>query len=235
MKFLFPIFLLYICKIGAISANETLFYNFDSADSSLPASLAIPGPHLFIADKDKSSASLSVIESNLLKEGDLLLRKGYGWVSDRIADFLDEELRITHCGLILTEGYSEPHVLHSLSNDKVNGVFVETLKSYLKESQNGSLVGVRIKCNEQKRAEMVKESKRLLAKKVPFDLSFNDADTSSMYCAEFFCYVFKNVWYRDLLPEKFNLFGMKAIRMRNFLNPKDFDILFNQFLIAVEP
>jgi hypothetical protein len=183
----------------------------------------------FSADKSIPQATLSESELNLLNEGDFLLRKGYGWISDRIADLLNEEVRITHCGLILTKGYAEPHVLHSISNDKINGVFVEPLRSFLKESQQGSLIAVRIKESGNKTEEMVFESKRILAKKIPFDLAFNDADTSSFYCAELFGYVFKNIWQRDLLPEKFNLFGMKAIRMRNFLNPSEFEVLFNQF------
>jgi hypothetical protein len=169
------------------------------------------------------------MEMAKLVEGDFILRKGYGWISDRIADLLNEDVRITHCGLILTKGYNEPHVLHAMSNEKVNGVFVEPLKSFLRESQQGSLIAVRIKKPADKIESMILESKRMLAKKVPFDLAFNDADSSSFYCAELFGHVFKNIWKRDLLPEKFNLFGMNAIRMRNFLNPNEFEILFNQF------
>jgi hypothetical protein len=183
----------------------------------------------FSANKSIPQATLSEMEMAKLVEGDFILRKGYGWISDRIADLLNEDLRITHCGLILTKGYREPHVLHAMSNEKVNGVFVEPLKSFLKESQQGSLIAVRIKKPADKIESMILESKRMLAKKVPFDLAFNDADSSSFYCAELFAHVFKNTWKRDLLPEKFNLFGMNAIRMRNFLNPNEFEILFNQF------
>lgn len=183
---------------------------------------------LFSSNKNAAAAKLDSFELNKLKEGDFLLRKGYGWISDRIADMLNEELRITHCGLLLKTGFDEPHVLHCMSNDKINGIFVESLSSYLKESQHGSLIAVRIKDTEKCEA-VVLESKRLLAKKMPFDLAFNDADTSSFYCAELFAYVFKNIWGKDLFPEKINIFGMRAIRMRNFLNEAVFDIIFNQF------
>ena len=183
---------------------------------------------LFSSNKNAAAAKLDSFELNKLKEGDFLLRKGYGWISDRIADILNEELSITHCGLLLKTGFDEPHVLHCISNDKINGVFVESLSSYLKESQHGSLIAVRIKDTEKCEA-VVLESKRLLAKKVPFDLAFNDADTSSFYCAELFAHVFKNVWGKDLHTEKINLYGMRAIRMRNFLNEALFDIIFNQF------
>jgi hypothetical protein len=129
----------------------------------------------------------------------------------------------------LTKGYTEPHILHTLSDDRTNGIFVEPLSSYLKQSQQGSLVGIRLKAETEKTEAIVLEAKRLLSRKIPFDLAFNDADSSSFYCAELFAYVFKNVCKRDLLPEKINLYGLKAIRMRNFLNPNEFEILFNQF------
>lgn len=172
---------------------------------------------------------LNKAESIQLQEGDLLLRKGYGWVSDRIADILDEEYRVTHCALILRKGYSEPHVLHSLSNEKVNGIFVEPLADYLFESQQGSLVGIRLKSSAEDRAAVVQEAKRLLAKKVPFDMAFDDADTNKLYCAELMGYIFNNIYKKDLLPEKYSVLGMKAIRMRNFFNSTYFEVLFNHF------
>jgi hypothetical protein len=211
------LFLFFISDVSGIS---------NTADSSKPLEI---NHTLFYSKKDVPQANLSDKELEKLEEGDFLLRKGYGWISDRIADLLDEEYRITHCGMILTQGYSEPHVLHSVSDDRVNGIFVEPLKAFIKDSQNGSLIAVRLKNPCVETREIVLESKRLLAKKVPFDLAFNDADSSSFYCAELFGYVFNNICKKDLLPEKVNLFGMKAIRMRNFLNPEEFKIIFNQF------
>ena len=205
-------------------SEQDCFFHFP--DSSKPLELNYK---IFSADKNIPAANLSAKELNSLREGDILLRKGYGWISDRIADLLDEKIRITHCGLILTKGYTEPHILHTMSDDRTNGIFVEPLSAYLKQSQQGSLVGIRLKAATEMNEAVVMESKRLLAKKIPFDLAFNDADSSSFYCAELFAYVFRKVCNRDLLPEKINLYGLKAIRMRNFLNPNEFEILFNQF------
>lgn len=222
MKFTFSCLLIFV--LCMTKPFEVYSQNSDSTSGkAIKLNIA-----LFSSNKNAAAASLDSFELNKLKEGDFLLRKGYGWISDRIADILNEELRITHCGLLLKTGFAEPHVLHCMSNDKINGIFVESLTSYLKESQHGSLIAVRIKDTERCEA-VVLESKRLLAKKVPFDLAFNDADSSSFYCAELFAYVFKNVWGKDLLPEKINIYGMRAIRMRNFLNEALFDIIFNQF------
>jgi len=221
--FIFFLLILTFKPLFGISEKDCFFY---FPDSSKPIELS---HRIFSADKDLPSAQLNVKELSSLKEGDILLRKGYGWVSDRIADLLDEKTRVTHCGLILTIGYSEPHILHTMSDHRTNGIFVEPLSAYLKQSQQGSLVGIRLKAETDKTGAVVSESKRLLAKKIPFDLAFNDADSTSLYCAELFSNVFKNVFKRDLLPEKTNIYGLKAIRMRNFLNPNEFEILFNQF------
>lgn len=195
-------------------------------DSSQPLEINL---QLFSSKKEIATAELSNYELQILKEGDILLRKGYGWISDRIADLLDEKIRITHCGLILTKGYSEPQVLHTMSDNNFSGIFVEPLSEYLKQSQKGSMIGIRLKREPDKTEAIISESKRLLAKKIPFDLAFNDADSSSFYCAELFAHIFRNVLRRELLPEKINIYGLKAIRMRNFLNPLEFEVLFNQF------
>lgn len=214
---LFP---LVICMISL----EGFSQNSDTAVAKAPEL----NLNFFSASKTVPCANLCTEELSKLREGDFLLRKGYGWLSDRIADLLNEEQRITHCGLLLTKGFKEPHILHSVSNEKINGICVEPLSAYLNESQRGSLVAVRIKDSVNTEA-LIQESKRLLAKKVPFDLAFNDADSSSFYCAELFAYLYKNISGKELLPEKINISGIKAIRMRNFLNESLFEILFNQF------
>jgi hypothetical protein len=200
-----------------------------TTDSLPPISIVGQIGSLFYKTAATPHDNLSSAELAELQEGDLLLRKGYGWVSDRIADYLEEEYRVTHCALILRAGYEEPQVLHSLSNEKVNGIFIEPLSDYLLESQAGSLVGIRIKGTAEERALVIREAKRLLAKKVPFDMAFNDADTTELYCAELMGYIFHRVYGEDLLPEKSSAFGLKAIRMRNFFNPIYFEILFNHF------
>ncbi len=198
-------------------------------DSLPPGNLLLQIGELLRPAPAPAQDRLSSRETALLQEGDLLLRKGYGWVSDRIADALNEEYRVTHCGLILRQGYTEPHILHSVSNEKVNGICIEPLQAYIAESQKNSLVGLRIKQDSQKIPELVAEAKRLYHKKVPFDMSFDDSDSSRLYCAELLALLFKNVYQQDLLPEKANILGVKAIKMSNFFNPRYFQILFNHF------
>ena len=176
----------------------------------------------------RATAVLDSSEFKMLKAGDFLLRKGFGWISDKIAEILNEEIPVTHCGLILSEGYEELHILHAISNQEVDGVHIEPLRQYLKESKAGSLVAVRLKTDEHHKKSVIDESLKLFAQKIPFDLAFNDADSSKMYCAELFACVFKKVFQKDLLPEKIQFLGLNAIRMRNFMQAQYFEILFSQ-------
>ena len=219
MKF-FPLFLIFFLFIQSLEGQ------ISKQDSSNQINIFNA---IFSPSVQSASAVLDSSELKTLKEGDFLLRKGFGWISDNIEKILDEEIPITHCGLILSEGYKELHILHAISNNEVDVVFIEPLRQYLKESKSGSLVAVRLKTDNHYTKSIVEESLKLFAQKIPFDLGFNDADSSKMYCAELFSFVFKKVFNKDLLPEKINFLGLSAIRMRNFLNTQYFEILFNQF------
>ena len=217
--------LLLVVHLKAVSFKVV----FNTKDSLKPDHPNINFSEIFKADRSKSSATITKNQLAELKEGDILLRKGYGWISDRIADLLDEKYRITHCGIILTEGYKELHILHSISNENVDGVLIEPLKKYIRESQQGSLIAVRPNYNEETKTKIIETVKRMHDKKIPFDLAFNCNDSSKMYCAELFANVFKEVLNRDVLFEKKSVFGLEVIRMSNFLNLSEFKILFNQF------
>lgn len=218
--------MLIFSKGFAFAENEQKAFFCDSLS---PIDLLAQLPSIFQTVDYKGAARLSDQELAKLEEGDFILRKGYGWISDRIAGVLDEDYAVTHCGLILRAGYPEAMVLHSLSNEQVNGVFVEPLAAFLRESQPKSLVGLRLRCSAAERKAVVLEAKRLLAKQVPFDMAFDESDTSQLYCAELFGYIFKRIFQEDLLEEKMWFLNQKLIRMRNFFDPKVFEIQFNQF------
>ena len=80
-----------------------------------------------------STYSLSDEEVDLLQDGDIILRKGYGIVSENIAKYLDEEYVISHCGIVVKSQKGNYFVIHSVSgrlpeDDGVqvcSGLFVE--------------------------------------------------------------------------------------------------------------
>src|SRR5690606_6025738 len=83
----------------------------------------------------------------LLREGDFILRRGFGFFSDMIARRLnDSSIDVTHAGiLVLKDG--EWHVIHSLSSDvtPVDGMQIQDLKTFLHYSMPGKIIVTRTK------------------------------------------------------------------------------------------
>ena len=123
--------------------------------------------------------SLSSNELQQLQHGDILLRRGYGFISEFIADFLGETYPVTHCGFVVRYPNNDSiFILHSMADDKNDGVFVQPLRAYLHESQLGSIAAVRLRESLANRQAIVDKAFTLIDKKIPFDMAFNDKDTT---------------------------------------------------------
>lgn len=208
----------------AKTAQDTIFNHQDSVAWLLRQRMSYLGS----SGEKKPCDKLPKEELALLKEGDILLRKGYGAISDFIALYLDEKYTITHCGFVLLEGYDEPHILHTASSDEVKGMYAEPISSFIQASQEKTLAAVRLKKGSpQQQLQVLNEAKRLLAKEVGFDMAFDDNDTTKMYCAEMMRYVFKEVYKEDLLDDRAQEYGLDVIHMSNFFNPERFEVIFN--------
>lgn len=173
------------------------------------------------------SDTLTKAEISQLQTGDVLLRRGFGIVSEFIANYLGETYPITHCGMLVVSHPDSILVLHTQSDEGQNGIFYQPLPEFIRESQYGTLAAVRLKVSNTQKMQMLAEFERLRRKGVRFDMGFNDADTTEMYCAELKKYVFKQVMGVDILTDRATRMGIDVIRMSNFFNPQHFEPLFN--------
>lgn len=172
--------------------------------------------------------SLSTNELQKLQHGDILLRRGYGFISEFIADFLGETYPVTHCGFVVRYPDNDSiFILHSMADDKNDGVFIQPLRAYLRESQLGSIAAVRLREPITMRQAIVNKAFTLIEKKIPFDMAFNDKDTTKLYCAEMMQFVFHRTIQKDLFPDRATKMGMDVVRMSNFFNKENFEVLFN--------
>ncbi len=178
--------------------------------------------------KKAPRAAISQAETALLREGDILLRRGYGAVSDFIADFLEETYAVTHCGFVLKYPNNKLYILHIISDLDSNGVRTESLQTYINDSQLNSLAAVRLKTTVEKRQAVLGEIYKLKAANMRFDMGFNDYESTEMYCAEMSRYVIQNVIKKDVLPDRARKLGIDVTRMSNFFDSKHFEIIFNQ-------
>lgn len=174
--------------------------------------------------------SLTAPEKQLLQTGDVLLRKGFGWISNTIAQYLDEKYPITHCGLILRDSVTQKiSILHTISNEQSEGMYIEPLWSYCRESQIHSLMAVRLKVSTREQQQIIAAAKRRYKQKIPFDMGFDDHDTTRLYCIEMLRDVYKEVLEKDILPKRTTKNGIDVLAMSNLLDTTHFELLFNHF------
>jgi hypothetical protein len=134
--------------------------------------------------------TLAAEELALMREGDFVLRLGYGMVS-----FLLEKqtgsVGVSHIG-ILAKDSADFYVIHSISGSMAekDGVQKASLGNFLYEARPKSFVATRLKNGDG--AAIAGEARRLLAKQIPFDLSFNIKDTTKLFCSSLINLVLKN-------------------------------------------
>jgi len=176
------------------------------------------------------SDSLTLDELHMFQEGDILLRKGFGSISNFIADFLDETYPVTHCAFVInTQNNSSIKVLHIASNQTTNNIHIESLDQYVQQSVLGSLVLVRLNYSEKKKQAVLQKAYQLLKEKIPFDMGFDDQDDQALYCIELMRNIFLTVFEKDLLPKRNCKNTIDVLSMDNFFNPIHFEVLFNHF------
>lgn len=222
------------CFVACKSSSTEVYNNNNSHNDTVLWDTSMPNPSQYLLfgngkPKVTLSDSLTVEELNLLQDGDILLRKGFGSISDFIADFLAEKYPVTHCAFVINTKSKSKQVLHTASNEIANSLYIESLEQYVRQSALGSLVLVRLNCSTQKKQAVLQKAHQLLAKKIPFDMGFDDRDNQALYCIELMRDIFLEVFEEDLLAKRTSKNTIDVLSMDNFFNPLHFELIFNHF------
>lgn len=130
---------------------------------------------------------LSFQQKKRLQEGDIILRRGYGFFSDMIAKRLNDSVfDVTHSGILYKKN-DKWWVIHSLSSDAsdFDGIQEQLLSEFLLYCVPNKLLVVRPKnITLQQGEEIAKRALFYLEKKVPFDHLGVIDEPSKMYCTE---------------------------------------------------
>jgi hypothetical protein len=146
-------------------------------------------------------------EIALLKEGDIILRHGYGIISDMIVESTNDCYEVSHCGIIGKDAKKQWIVIHTVSNtlSSIDGMQAEYLSTFIKASKPNSILVVRYKNgNDSMQKQLVKQALYYLQKKIPFDDNFNSKDTSEFYCTELIHQLFIDVYKTDIYKNSTN-------------------------------
>lgn len=187
--------------------------------------------HKSIKEQHLYKYALSEHEIKRIHEGDIILRHGYGLVSDLIVEQLKEQYDISHCAVVCKTdtGFSVVHsVSSSISN--VDGVQAQDLKSFIEESHFNSVIVVRYKPKINKNNSFISSrALNYLDQKIPFDESFNINDSTEFYCTELLWKIFLNEFGDDVFQGKDNIYK-DHLKFDTFLDSTRFEIIINHHL-----
>lgn len=175
---------------------------------------------------------LSQEDLKKIQQGDIILRRGYGFFSDLISKKLNDSVfDVTHSGILYLKD-DKWWVIHSLSSDAsdTNGMQEQSLNQFLKGSMPEKIIVVRPKkITKEQGQQIVNQAKYYLQKKVPFDRMGVIDEPSQMYCTELIWQILGNDLKLISLPkdngERKDLF----YSMKGTYNPKYFDIVINKY------
>ncbi|MEI6853550.1 MAG: YiiX/YebB-like N1pC/P60 family cysteine hydrolase [Bacteroidota bacterium] len=172
--------------------------------------------------------TLSPEEYDKIQDGDIILRHGYGLVSDLIVEQLKEKYDLSHCAIVVKTDTGLA-VIHSVSSSvsNVDGVQAQDLKSFIEESHYNSVVVIRYKPRINKPNSAIStRAKDYLRKQIPFDNAFDINDSSQFYCTELLWKVILNEYGDDIMAGKNNV-RKDHLRFDTFLDTTRFQIIIN--------
>ncbi len=177
-----------------------------------------------------STYSLSQNEINKLKDGDIILRRGFGMVSDLIVTTMNEEYDISHCAIIVKDN-NHFKVIHTVSQSlsEFDGVQSQTLSRFISDSKENSIIVVRLKGISD--SSISQRAKYFLSKKLPFDHDFDINDSSKLYCTELIWKVIKDSYKIDIFDNQLKGQDKKnQYRFSALMDSNRFDIIINHHL-----
>ena len=168
--------------------------------------------------KQETSTGSIIYDTSIIREGDIILRRSYGLISDIIVMRLIDTVPISHCGIVVSDSIGSWHVIHSLSAkvSKIDGMQMCSLDEFLTDSQPGSVKISRFKHGNGN--QIATWANYYLARATPFDYQFNHNDSLAFYCSELPWHIFKH-HYRSI-PKTKN----EILRFSVFLHPEYFEV-----------
>ena len=174
-----------------------------------------------------SGYSLSDEEYALIQDGDIVLRHGYGLVSDIIVETLKEKYAISHCAVISVKD-GNYKVIHTISQSisECNGVQDQPMVPFVYQSHYNSLIVVRFKGVPDAGKRISDRALDYLDQKIPFDHNFDLIDSTEFYCSELIWRIILKEFDVDIFPEK-DPQVRQYLNFSNFYNSDFFDIIIN--------
>ncbi len=171
---------------------------------------------------------ISDFEKSQLQTGDIILRRGYGLVSNFILRAMNEKYKVTHLGVVINQE-NELKVAHALSSSvsDQDGLRFQSFDNFVGLSHDSTLIISRLKSidsiNQQKVLQQLNHYKEM---QLPFDNKFDYKDTTEHYCSELIWRIYEN--NLGILQVSDSLtFHKKYNTLNIFYDTSYFDIIIN--------
>ncbi|MFK8269391.1 YiiX/YebB-like N1pC/P60 family cysteine hydrolase [Capnocytophaga cynodegmi] len=182
--------------------------------------------------QNQKIARFSQEDLKKIQQGDIILRRGYGFFSDLISKKLNDSVfDVTHSGILYLKD-DKWWVIHSLSSDAsdTDGMQEQSLNQFLKGSMPEKIIVVRPKkITKEQGQQIVNQAKYYLHKKVPFDRMGVIDEPSQLYCTELIWQILGNDLKLISLPKDIGERKDLFYSMKGTYNPKYFDIVINKY------
>lgn len=167
----------------------------------------------------------SVMDS--LKGGEVIMRKGGGFLSSQIVEVLDEPVPFSHCGIVMKTD-TGLYIIHSLGRDygDRDGVQPTSFKSFASDAIDSSICIVRPIVPDTLINSIQNTSIQYLEEGKGFDYSFDLSTDERLHCTEFIHYVYLDALKEDIYPIQTLETGVKTLLFKDFFNPEKFEVIY---------
>lgn len=163
---------------------------------------------------------LPKIPVELLQEGDIAFRRGYGIASQMVLHN-DVNGMYSHVGVVVRtdEGLMIVHSVPGDSNSDSEMVRIESVAQFydVEASQCGAIL--RMDLNSLQRRRLNSMAIRKACEQIPFDHEYNVNDTSSLYCTELVELLYANIG-EDLSEGRMTLINVPGFS-NEYIMPSD--------------
>jgi hypothetical protein len=180
-------------------------------------------------EEQKNNYHLTLQEKQLLQEGDIILRHGFGLISDAIVRYAHEKYPLSHCGIIVRDSLGALFVIHTVSNAlaDIDGMQKDPLNLFVSGSHSHSIIVTRYRYeNDSAQRKMAEQANYYLSKQIRFDHRFDCSDSTAFFCTEFIWNVFRNAIQVDLKDSTLEQ-TKQCMNFTSFLDTSRFHIILN--------
>ncbi len=161
-----------------------------------------------------------------LKGGEIILRKGRGFLSEVIVELTGEDLQYSHAGIIIKSDTSL-FIIHTLSNEvsNIDGVQTSSIPHFLEDVSDSSLCILKPNVSPTQQLLIQKSALNYLKEQAPFDYAFNNETKDKLHCMELVHDVILTGINKELIiPTK--KIGVSFYPFSTFFNTPNFEILY---------